>query len=748
MSDRMELKDQILAYLVLHPKGKRRIDDIAEALHLESGEEKANLSKTLDEMEQTYDVFQSVNGQYATREQEGVVEGRISINRSGMGYLDRENQDSIKIDEKDQNTALNGDTVLVKCHPWQVYGRVLAVIKRSRDHVIGTYVDNGHGLHFIPDEEKLQSKIIHMDVPEDFTPIDGMKVLCDIESYGIPLVLKVVQEIGYKDDPGVDITSVLLDHDIDSVFPEEVYQQVHTIPQEVLPSEKVGRKDLTGDITVTIDGDDSKDFDDAVSVVEEEDGYRLKVSIADVSHYVQEGTPLDQEAFKRGCSTYVTDRVVPMLPHELSNGICSLNPGVIRLTITCEMKVKKDGSIEDYTLYPSFIRSTERMTYYNVNQILDGNQKIQQKYDYLGNMFFVLRDCADAIRSYRTKKGAIAFGSSESEIKVDSKGHPYYVGPKERGHAEEMIEDCMIAANVCVANFMKWQEIPCVYRIHEEPSARRISDFVKNSVYLGHKLIVGKSDIHPNQIQKYLESVENTPEYPVLSMMLLRCMQKAKYDATCVGHFGLAEEEYLHFTSPIRRYPDLMVHRMLRKYSFEGCTNLEEHTKDEEKVAECAEQSSIRERMSADAEFDCDDMKKAEYMLDHIGMTAEAIITGVQAYGMYVQLPNTIEGLVRVSEMGSDYYSYDADRMQLVGTSSKRVYRVGMSVKVMCVGASKQLGTVDFALIGKNGKVYRSQGHRYVNDHHKNHSKKRYSENRHSRKDRSWSKKAKKRQSH
>lgn len=395
-----------------------------------------------------------------------------------------------------------------------------------------------------------------------------------------------------------------------------------------------------------------------------------------------------------------------MIPHELSNGICSLNPHVIRLTLTCEMKITHEGDVSDYKIYPSYIRSTERMTYNNVNKILDGDRKVIAEYEHLGNIFCDLRDCADAIRRHRVAKGAIAFNSSESEIKVDRNGHPYYVGPKHSGHAEEMIEDCMIAANVCVANFMKWQEIPSVYRIHEEPSEKRLSDFVRTSELLGHKLVLPKNHVRPLQIQQYLESVEDTDAYPVLSMLLLRCMQRAKYDNRCIGHFGLAEEEYLHFTSPIRRYPDLEVHRMLRKYSFEGCLDPNERAKDEERTAEYAEQSSIRERLSSDAEFACDDMKKAEYMLDHIGMISEGIVTGVQSYGMYVELPSTVEGLVRISAMGDDYFVYDQAKMQLTASGSRKSYRVGMKVTVMCIGADKGQGNVDFALVGKNGHVY------------------------------------------
>lgn len=707
----LKLKEEILKYVEQHPRKKKRFTDLVDAFNMHSDMEREQLSNALDELVREYTLFKVRGGQYETRQQANIIEGKISINKAGMGFLDIEGRESIRISQEDQRHALHGDTVLVQCQPFEVYGQVVAITKRAKDHFIATYQKNKKGLVLVPDDEKLQQYLIKEKRDEDFTPIEGMKVVCEILSYGKQLLIHVKQEIGYKDDPGVDILSILLDHDIEPEFPEDVLNQVKQIPQSVLEEEKKNRVDLTNDITVTIDGDHSKDFDDAVSVTRIKEGYHLKVSIADVSHYVQEGSPLDEEAFKRGCSTYVTDRVVPMLPHPLSNGICSLNPHVERLTITCDMKVDQNGNIFDYSVYPSFIRSTERMTYNNVNKILDGDVTLQKQYEHLGDLFFVLRDCADAIRKHRVQKGAIEFDSTDCEIVVDENGHPIDVLPRVTGHAEEMIEDCMIAANVSVANFMKWQEIPSVYRIHEEPQMKRIKEFVNASETMGHKFIIGKGELHPNTIQRYLDSVKDTDEYPVLSMLLLRCMQKAKYDNTCIGHFGLAEEEYLHFTSPIRRYPDLIVHRMLRKYSFEGCLDLTQRKLDEEKCQEYAEQSSIRERASQSAEFDCDDMKKAEYMLNHVGEKFEGIITSVQSYGFYVQLPNTIEGLVNIHDM-PDYYNYDQMRMQLVGTHSHKIYRVGMKVNVLCVGANKQRGEVDFVAVGKKMQSRTPQSHR------------------------------------
>ena len=404
-----------------------------------------------------------------------------------------------------------------------------------------------------------------------------------------------------------------------------------------------------------------------------------------------------------------------MLPHELSNGICSLNPYVERLTITCQMNVNHSGKIEEYSIYPSVIRSTERMTYANVNKILDGDEKLQEAYKHLGNLFFDLRDCADAIRVNRTAKGAIDFDGTETVVEVDENGHPIDVHARMSGHAERMIEDCMIAANVSVANYMKWLDVPSIYRIHESPTAKKMKEFVRISEGMGHKLVLGKTAIYPNELQRYLASVHDIPEYPVLSTMLLRCMQKARYDASCIGHFGLAEDEYLHFTSPIRRYPDLVVHRMLRKYCFQENDNLEQRTIDLEKCKAQAEHASIRERNSQDAEYACEDMKIAEYMHERIGKTYSGIISSITSFGMYVKLENTVEGMIRVVDLDDDYYEFNKDRFELVGQRRKKTYRIGMPIKITVVDANKDAGTVDFA-IAKKPSRFSSGRNRFSND--------------------------------
>lgn len=733
-----EIKEKIEDALERHGHEGLNTQALKEELGITDGSDFAEMEKILAEMNDNYAVVRNENGRWMNGSEAGYLTGRISVNTKGLGFFDREDEETIRIDAKDQKEALDGDTVVIHIGSGG-FGAVVKVLKHAHVRVIGTY--EGVEPHLVLDDAKLQGKALKVEKDDDFTPIQGMKVQCQITDYGEHiLTLHIIRVIGYKDDPGVDILSILLDHDIEPEFPDDVKEEVKHIPQSVSEEEMQGRVDLRTEDTVTIDGDDSKDFDDAVAVHKEGDGWVLKVSIADVSHYVTAGSALDQEAYNRGCSTYVTDRVVPMLPHELSNGICSLNPHVDRLANTCEMVIDHEGNTRSYKVYASVINSTERMTYHNVNLILDGDAEMCEKYRHLGTLFTDLRDCADAIRARRVRQGAIDFDTPEAEIKVDENGVPYDVVLRQRGHAERMVEDCMIAANCAVASEMKRADVPCVYRIHEVPEAKRIKTFIRTSAVLGHRFIMRKSTIHPKEFQTYLDGLKDEPEYPVLSMMMLRTMQKAKYDPSCIGHFGLAEKEYLHFTSPIRRYPDLIVHRMLRKYIYEGCTDESEMKKDEALMVDYSEQSSIRERASQDAEYDCDDMKKAQYMEKFVGDTFTGIISGVTGFGFYVELPNTIEGMVRLNDLHDDFYVFNEDRMELQGQRTRRVFRIGMEVKVICAGTTKALGQVDFMIANaarpahdyRKGKGNWNRSRSSEHNRGYDNRRKRYSSSRHS----------------
>ena len=669
---------------------------IEKALSLSSSAEFAMLSSTLDQMEEDLLLVRSKQNKYLTRDQAGLVEGVLSVSKKGVGYIDREGETSLVIYPDDMKDALPGDTVLVQLRRGTEEASVFRVLKRGKAHYTGTFVKTVKGLQCVVDNEKVRSMEYRVRYGKDIRPVEGLKVELGVEKYGTPLRLTVDRVLGHKDDPGVDILTVLSDHDIHTEYPEDVLKQANSYEQTVSEAETEGREDLRDILTVTIDGDDAKDFDDAVSIETIPEGWLLRVSIADVSHYVTEDSPLDEEAYERGTSVYVLDKVVGMLPHVLSNGICSLNPKEDRLTNTCEMIVAKDGTVVSYRVYPSVICSDERLTYKNVNRLFEGDASVDEKYLNLKDFLFELRECARAIRRERVAKGAMDFDSAESEIRLDEKGKVVYVGPAVRGEAEMLIEDFMIAANVCVAKLMRKNDIPALYRIHEDPEVKRMKSFQDLAFHLGHKLVIPKGGVTPKLLQEYLKEAEGTDEYPILSNQLLRCMQKAKYDPVCVGHFSLAEESYLHFTSPIRRYPDLIVHRMLRKYYFEYGKHDKELWQDRERMKDYGIQSSLKERNAADAEWEAEDMKKAEYMAEKAGSYFDGIISTVTTYGFYVKLPDTIEGMVSMASLNDDYYHFDSETFSLVGEKTKKKYTIGQKIRIKVIGADKDSGNIDF----------------------------------------------------
>lgn len=716
------MKEKIKEILQRNKQGLSQAD-IRQSLCINEGSQFVAFEKAFKELYKDYEIIQMKNGKWCLAEQLGYVTSNIKINSKGIGFIDLPDGRSYRIAEHHLNTALHGDKVVCEI-VLGAYAKVIHVLERSHPFLIGTF--RGYKAKLVLDDERLKDKYIRIVEGKEIVPVEGLKVQCEVVSYKKDaLDVKIIKEIGYENDPGVDILSILLDHDIHPEFPEEVLEEVKKIPQEVTESEIEGREDLRQIQTITIDGDDSKDFDDAVSCEKNENGWLLRVSIADVAHYVKEDSALDKEAFKRGTSTYVTDRVVPMLPQALSNGICSLNPDVDRLTNTCEMQIDKEGNTVSYKLYPSVIHSHARMTYNNVNKILQGDETLSQTYADLTEMLFDLKDCANAIRTKRHNQGAIDFETKEAKIKLNKQGKAIDVTLRERGEAEKMIEDCMIAANVTVAESMHHRDIPSVYRIHAEPDTKKIKNYMRSSVLLNHPFRPKTSSIHPIDIQRYLTSIQDADEYNVLSMMMLRCMQKAKYDANCIGHYGLAEKYYLHFTSPIRRYPDLIVSRMLHRYVYEDTIDPVKMAEDEKKMESYSEQSSIRERISQDAEYECDDMKKAEYMEQFIGERFTGIISGVTSYGFYVELENTVEGMVRLNDLNDDYYIFDEERNTLKGMQTGREYRMGMKVDVVCAGAHKALGQVDFMVL-RNAKKKQFNRHTKAKEPRRTYNKKSY----------------------
>lgn len=706
----MNLKEKILA-LVKEPKYKaKNAAQLARLLETEESNKFTELMKMLNELEADRILARDKRECYALSANLGYVSGTLRINPKGFGFVELD--DTSYYIGRD-NIKLGMDRDIVYARTWtnndgSVEGEVVEVIEHNVKHIVGVVKIRDGSKYFLPDANvnNRKFKITNYD---DFRLVNDSKVVLCIDGYGQVLKCHIEKEIGYKYDPGIDILSVLLEKDINPQFPDAVMKEVMNIPEEILAEEKLKRTDLTNLLTVTIDGEDAKDLDDAISIEKIEKGYRLYVHIADVSHYVREGSEIDKEAYARGTSVYVVDRVVPMLPHALCNGICSLHPKVERLALTCMMDIDKKGTVMSYKVYPSIIQSDERMTYKAVNEILSGNLKTQNLYPHLLKMCINMKVMSGIIRKRREKMGAIDFDTKEAKILVNKNGKPIDIVIRERGEAERIIEDFMIAANECVANHTKWLETPSMYRVHEAPEAKKIQEFARIAKTLGYTFQGGIQNVYPAQLQKLLVEAKGQDNYQVLASFMLRSMQKARYDNRCLGHFGLALQEYLHFTSPIRRYPDLVVHRMLRKYTFEVNEDVQKMKNDEKWCELAANQSSERERNAVDAEREVDDMKKAEYMEAYVGHIFAGVVSGVTKFGMFVELDNTVEGLVHISTLEDDYYHYDDMSKSLIGEHTANTYKMGQKLQVKCTNADRFKREIDFSVIVKKSKGKRKK---------------------------------------
>ena len=689
-------------------KGKT-IDQLKELFNAESTEDFKALVKNLNELEEEFILVRDYRERYFLAEKVGYIKGTLKVNPKGFGFVEGE-ETSYYVNRDKLNYGLNNDLVVART--WDNDDgssecEVVKILEHNTKNVIGTIKIKEGKKVFLPDSNFGERKFVISNI-HDFKVINDSKVLISIDKYAKNLTAHIEKVIGYKYDPGVDILSVLYEHNIQPEFSEAVNEELKKIPDHVRAEDKLYREDLTGISTITIDGEDARDLDDAISIEKIEGGYRLGVHIADVSYYVREGMEINTEAYERGTSVYVADRVVPMLPHYLSNGVCSLNPKVERCTLTCMMDISHSGEMMTYKIFPSLIKTIERMTYTAVNEMIDENKETLNKYPHLLDMVNNMVALSRIIRIRREGMGSIDFDTREGKIILDDKGKPIDVVLRERGQAERIIEDFMIQANECVATHVKWLEYPSIYRIHEQPDAKKMRDFAKTSLILGYKFKGNVLDVKPSQCQKMLLEAKGTPEYPVLSTTLLRCMAKARYDRKCLGHFGLGLNEYTHFTSPIRRYPDLIVHRMLRKYYFEGVEDLKVMSNDEQWIEKAAIHSSEMERNAVDAERDVDDMKKAEYMEKHIGEVYPGVISSVTKFGVFVELENTVEGLVHVSNM-DDHFVYDEASKSLIGQNSQEILRMGKSVRVKVIDASRFKKQVDFIILAdKKGKRKRS----------------------------------------
>ena len=663
------------------------------------------LLKYLNELEGERLIARDSRERYFLSSHLGYVTGTLRVNPKGFGFVDTTDT-SFYIAKEALGLGMDKDIVYAKSwtnNDGSVEGEVIDVIEHHITHIVGVVKIKEGRRYFLPDSPILNRRF-RITNYEDFHLVNDSKVLLKIDSYGATLKCHIEKEIGYKYDPGIDILSVLLEKDINPEFSDAVMKEVMQIEEAVQDEELRNREDLRSLLTITIDGEDARDLDDAISIERIPEGYRLYVHIADVSYYVREGSEIDKEAYHRGTSVYVVDRVVPMLPHALCNGICSLNPHVDRLTLTCQMDINRKGDVINYKIFPSVINSNERMTYTNVNKILEGDEKVQKRYPYLLDMCIQMKVLSDIIRRRREKLGAIDFDTREAKILVDEKGKPKDIVLRERKDAERMIEDFMIAANETVATHAKWMEIPSMYRVHEQPEPKKIREFARVAKVLGYTFQGGIQNVYPMQLQSLLKEAKGQDNYFVLSSFMLRSMQKARYDNRCLGHFGLALKEYLHFTSPIRRYPDLIVHRMLRKYVFNSNTNTEKMNSDEKWCEEAAIQASDRERNAVDAEREVDDMKKAEYMEKYVGSVFDGVVSGITKFGMFVELENTVEGLVHIASLQDDYYHYDETTHSLIGEHTAKVYRMGQHVRVKCIGADRFKREVDFEELVQKSK--------------------------------------------
>lgn len=670
-------------------------------------EQRSELKAVMDALEAEGKVHVSQKGKYlkgAGRTLRGVYQAHPR----GFGFVTIEGEtDDIFIPEKETNGALHGDTVeiLLTASPEgkRKEGKIVKIAERGTAKIVGLY-QVAKGKHYgfvIPDNQRFLQDIF---VPEERAKgaVDGHKVVVELTSYGSDNAKpegKIVEILGHVNDPGVDIMSIVKSYDLPVEFPEKVMNQAGRVPEEVSDADMAGRKDLREWVMVTIDGEDAKDLDDAVSLTRTEDGknWILGVHIADVANYVQERSALDREALHRGTSVYLADRVIPMLPHRLSNGICSLNAGVDRLAMSCIMTVDAKGDVIDHEICESVIRVNERMSYTSVKKILeDHDEEETTRYIDLVPMFEEMEQLAGILRNRRHQRGSIDFDFPESKIMLDEEGHPMEIRSYDRNVATKIIEDFMLLANETVAEEYYWREIPFVYRVHETPDEDKIKKLAILINNFGYSLHIS-DEVRPGQIQKLLAKIQGTPQETMISRLALRSMKQARYTPENDGHFGLAARYYTHFTSPIRRYPDLQIHRII-KDDLRGRMNEKKMEHYQTILPEVTRQASETERRAEEAERETIRLKKAEYMEAHIGEVFEGVISGITNWGIYVELSNTIEGLVHVANMYDDHYDYYEDRYEMVGEHTGKTYKLGETVYVRVIDADCLTRTIDFEM--------------------------------------------------
>lgn len=683
-----------------------KMKEMAAVLQVKK-EERQELKEILDALESEGKIHRTQKGKYV-KGQGSRLTGVYQAHARGFGFVVMEDSDKdVFIPEEESGGALQGDEVEIQItkgsgsRPGQRQeGKVVRIIKRGTSQIVGYYQKNKSFGFVLPDNQKFLQDVF---VPEEKSKgaVTGHKVLVKICSYGGDGKKpegEVVEILGHVNDPGTDVLSIAMSYELPIEFPEKVKNQAVRVAKPVSSADCAGRKDLRNMKMVTIDGEDAKDLDDAVSLEICDGYYHLGVHIADVTNYVQENSALDREAKKRGTSVYLADRVIPMLPHILSNGICSLNEGEDRLALSCLMKIDKNGTVVDHEIAETVIRVDRRMTYTAVKQILeDQDEEMCRVYEDFVPMFREMEELSAILREKRHRRGAVDFDFPETKVVLDEIGRPVALKAYERNTATKLIEDFMLAANETVAEDFFWREIPFVYRIHEAPDEEKIRKLAVFLHNFGYTLHIGSNEVHPKEIQKLLSKVEGEPEEPMIARLALRSMKQAKYTPENEGHFGLATSYYTHFTSPIRRYPDLQIHRIIKE-TLRGRMNEERIRHYQSILEEVTKHASETERRAEEAERETIKLKKVQYMKNYIGEEYEGIISGITKWGMYVELPNTIEGLVHVANMMDDHYEYIEDKYEMRGVHTGKTYHLGQKVNVRVVGADELQRTIDFEL--------------------------------------------------
>ena len=711
----MNLKEKILLFMQESAYKPLNAEDLALEMEIR-GKELIEFWRALEELEHDAKIFKTRYDKYGIPEKMSLVVGRLSLSSKGFGFVIPENpltedESDLYIAQDDLKTAMHNDFVIARVNRQNLAGRsregeIVRIVNRANKKIIGTFDASKNFGFVIPDDKRIGQDIFV--ARENFNKAKvGAKVVVEIINWPDKQRSaegKIVEVLGYKGDVGIEILSIIKKHDLAMEFPAEVEQEANKVPEQVMVDESENRRDLRDKIIVTIDGDDAKDLDDAIYIERLANGnFLLGVHIADVSYYVRENTPLDKEARERGTSVYLVDRVLPMLPRRLSNGICSLNAGEDRLAMSIEMEIDYRGKVLKYEIFPSIIKVNTRLTYNIVRQILvDNDEALRQEHAKLMEPLENMERLCHILRNHRMQRGAVDFDFPEIKVKLDDTGKPIELVKRVRSLSESIIEEFMLIANETIAQHMHKIKMPFVFRVHEQPEQGKI-DKLNNLLHNFGQNIPKSDEIRPKELQNILKKVAGKPEERIISTVMLRSLKQARYEAENIGHFGLAATYYTHFTSPIRRYPDLIVHRLLRETFRTGDISEKRKQKLTAILPEIALHASQRERAAAEAERETVDLKKVEYMTQFIGQHFMGIINGVTAFGIFVELESGVEGLVRVSSMQNDYYVYVEEQYALIGEHTKKVYRLGDQVEIIVANANIEERNIDF-IIADNGQ--------------------------------------------